>query len=107
MKPKDSNLKYLNAKYKVEKLKRFYTHVVVYIVLNIVISTLKVYRNMENGETFNEAFFDTSTFILWLIWGIALALHALSIYGFPFLFDNNWEERQIEKFMDEELKNKN
>ena len=106
MKTKDPNFKYLRAKTRVEKLKNFYTHLVVYVVVNTVLSTIKIYRNMENGESFNEAFFDNSTFIIWLLWGIAIVLHALSIYGLPFLFNADWEERKIEQYMEEELKNK-
>ena len=59
---------------------------------------------MNNGETFNEAFFDLSTFILWLLWGIGLALHAFSVFGLPFLLGKNWEEEKIKSFMDDELK---
>lgn len=105
MKTKDPNFKYLRARTKVEKLKAFYTHLVVYLVVNIVVTTLKIYRNIENGESFNEAFFDINMISLWLLWGIAIVLHALSIYGIPFLFSKDWEERQIEKYMNEELKN--
>ena len=105
MKSKDPNFKYLRAKTKVEKLKGFYTHLALYLVVNIVVTTFKIYRNTENGETFDEAFFDINMISLWLLWGIALALHALAVFGLPFLFNSHWEERQIEKYMNEELKN--
>lgn len=97
------DFKFMKAKNKVEKLKRFYMHLVIYIVINSVITVVKIMNNINNGETFNEAFFDFATIITWLIWGIALALHAFSVYGIQFILGEDWEERKIEKLMHEEL----
>ena len=57
----DKDRKYLKARQRVEKLKAFYTHLTIYIVVNTVISTLKIIRNLRNGESFEEAFFELST----------------------------------------------
>lgn len=105
METEDSNLKFLKAKNKVEKLKRFYTHLVVYLVINTVITIIKINRNINNGETFNEAFFDFATVANWLLWGIALAIHAFSVFGLPLILGDDWEERKIEKYMNDELHN--
>lgn len=105
MKTQDAELDYIKAKNKVEKLKRFYTHFAVYLVINTVITAVKIMHNLKNGETFSEAFFDFATIITWLLWGIAIALHAFSVFGLPFILGENWEERKIEKFMNDELQN--
>ena len=97
------DFKFMKAKNKVEKLKRFYVHLTVYIVINSVITVVKIMNNINNGETFIEAFFDFATIITWLTWGIAIALHAFSIYGMPLILGEDWEERKIEKLMNEEL----
>lgn len=105
METQNSNLKYLKAKNKVEKLKRFYTHAAVYLVINSVITAVKMMNNINNGETFEEAFYDFSTLATWIVWGIALAIHAFSVYGLPLILGDDWEERKIEKLMNDELKN--
>ncbi|WP_178987898.1 2TM domain-containing protein [Winogradskyella schleiferi] len=105
MKTQDSNLKFIKARHKVEKLKAFYIHLTVYMVINIVITAVKIMNNINNGETFNEAFFDFATVITWMIWGIAIALHAFSVFGLPMILGEDWEERKIEKFMEDELQN--
>jgi len=103
MRTKEFSLKYLNAKNRIERLKRFYTHLVVYIAVNTVISMFKIINNLNHGETIQQALFDLNTIIVWLIWGIALTLHAFSVFGIPFLIKPNWEEQKIEQYMDEEL----
>ena len=105
METQNSDIKYIKARHKVEKLKRFYIHLVVYLVINTVITVVKIMNNINNGETFNEAFFDFATVITWLIWGIAIALHAFSVFGIQFLLGDDWEERKIEKYMNDDLQN--
>lgn len=101
----DSNLKFLKAKNRVEKLKQFYTHFAVFIVINTVISTVKIMNNMNNGETFEDALYDFSTFASWLVWGLGLSLHAFSVFILPLVLGHDWEARKIEKYMNDELQN--
>jgi hypothetical protein len=35
-------------------------------------------------------------------WGIGLAFHAAKVFGFNPLFGKNWEERQIQKFIEKD-----
>ncbi|MDN3493395.1 2TM domain-containing protein [Winogradskyella bathintestinalis] len=105
METRDSNLKFLKAKNKVEKLKRFYIHSVVYIVINCVITMVKLMTNLNNDETFREALFDFSIIISWLVWGIALALHGFLVFILPLIIGEDWEEQKIEQYMNEELQN--
>ncbi|EPR71730.1 hypothetical protein ADIWIN_3177 [Winogradskyella psychrotolerans RS-3] len=99
----DSELKYLKAKTRVEKLKAFYTHLTVYFVINSVITTVKMMNNLNNEETYDEAFFDFSTVASWLVWGVGLALHAFSVFGLPLILGDDWEARKIEQYMNDEL----
>ncbi|WP_418639376.1 2TM domain-containing protein [Winogradskyella sp.] len=91
------------AKNKVEKLKRFYTHLGVYFIINTIITVVKVMSNMNMGETFEEAFFDFSTVASWLVWGLVIVIHAFSVFGLPLLVGADWEERKIQQYMNEEL----
>ncbi|MBF8149426.1 2TM domain-containing protein [Winogradskyella sp. F6397] len=91
------------AKNKVEKLKRFYTHLAVYMVINTIITTVKVMSNTNSGETFEEAFFSFSTYASWIVWGLVIAIHAFSVFGLPRIVGDDWEERKIQQFMNEEF----
>lgn len=86
--------RYLEAKKKVQNLKGFYTHLLVYILVNagLVVLNLLTYKG-------NIWFF-------WplLGWGIGLASHAFSIFGQNKLFGKDWEERKIAKYMSEDDK---
>jgi len=94
---------YLRAKRRVKKLKGFYIHFGVYIIMNSFISVNKIISNIyENGETFNEAFWDFETFAVWIFWGIGLAIHGFNVLGLPFLFDKDWEERKIKKLLEDD-----
>ena len=97
--------KYLRAKTKVDRLRGFYIHVIVYVCVNAVITAIKIVKNLENGETLNEAIFDFATIALWLTWGVGIGFHAFSVYGFDYFLGKNWEEEQLRKFMDEEDEN--
>ena len=96
---------YLRAKHKVERIKRFYKHLAAYIIVNILILSLKIIRNLNHGETFVEAFFDINFYGIWLFWGIGLAFHAFAVFGTDYLFGKNWEEIKIKQFMEEEYQN--
>ncbi|WP_422079593.1 2TM domain-containing protein [Ulvibacterium sp.] len=94
--------KKLKAKKRVEDLKGFYWHFASYVGVNLFISTLKVVRDMGDGETFVEAFWNFGTFAVWLFWGIGLAFHAMKVFSYNPFFSKEWEERQIQKYMEED-----
>ncbi|MEM0931287.1 MAG: 2TM domain-containing protein [Bacteroidota bacterium] len=83
--------KYKKAKEKVENIKGFYSHLVIYIV---VISGL-AYLN-----------FLTSTFA-WVLfpaigWGIGLTGHWMNAFEFNPIMGKNWEERKIKELMEKD-----
>ncbi len=92
------------ARKRVEELKGFYWHLAAYLAVNLFISISKVSRNIVSGEGFNEAFFDFGTFAIWFFWGIGLAFHAVKVFSFNPLFGKDWEERQIQKYIEKEKK---
>lgn len=92
------------AKKRVEELKGFYIHLTVYIAVNIFITIAKIVKNLQDGETINEAFWDFGTFATWFFWGIGLVFHAAKVLSFNPFFSKDWEERQIQKYMEEDGK---
>ncbi|MCK5401983.1 MAG: 2TM domain-containing protein [Flavobacteriaceae bacterium] len=93
---------YSRARYKVEKIKRFYKHLAAYIIVNSLIFGIKIIRNLTHGETFSEAFFDINFYGIWLFWGIGLVFHAFAVFGTDYFFGKNWEENKIKQFMEED-----
>ncbi len=101
MKEFSKEYRYERAQSKMQNLRAFYIHLVVYFIANSVISVAKVIRNVNNGETLNDAIFDFATIALWLIWGVAIAFHAFSVYGLDMLLGKNWETKQLKKYMNQ------
>ncbi len=91
---------YEMAQKKVKKLKNFYVHLIVYILVNIFI-LFKHYSNLEEGESF----FSLPTFSTAFFWGIGLVAHGFSVFVPYFVLGKEWEEKKINEYMNNE-KNK-
>ncbi len=100
MKYQKSNLSYIKAKNKVDRERGFYNHLIVYILVNTVITILKVWNNLDSWESFTNELISINVLSVWVVWGIFLVLHFLS-----FKFGGDWEERKIEELMNKELSN--
>lgn len=101
----DKERAFLSAKRRVEKLRAFYTHFGVYIVVNCLISAVRIVVNLRNGESFEDVIFDFSFSASWLLWGVGLAIHAFAVFGLPLILGNNWEEEKIKQYMEEDKHN--
>jgi len=98
----NNHSKYIRAKHKVEKEKGFYTHLLIYIVVNLVITSVKMADDLDSWNRFYESFFSLNVLATWGIWGVFLILHYIS-----FKYGPDWEERKIAQFMKEDLEQKN
>ena len=94
--------RYLQAKKRVDELKKFYVHLIVFIIINTFISSRKIIKNIDNGETFSEAFFDFTTFSFWFFWGIGLVFHAFKVFGVNGFLGKEWEARKIKEELDKQ-----
>jgi hypothetical protein len=99
--------RYERAKKKVDNIKGFYGHLAAYCIVNTFISSNKIIRNMNKGESFNDAFFDFGTFALWLFWGIGIFFHFYGVIGKEHVFNKDWEQRKIEEFIEKEKTHEN
>ncbi|TDE30344.1 2TM domain-containing protein [Flavobacterium ranwuense] len=98
MEPED---KYASAKRKVKRLKGFYTHLIVYVAINIVIVFINI-RDLDAGESY----FKIENFLTAFFWGIGLLAHALSTFMPNWIFGKNWEDKKIKEFMEKEKSEK-
>lgn len=97
------SLSYLRAKKKVETLKGFYGHLVVYVLVNssIILLLANVFSSKEVD------FADWGNYATSFFWGFGLLSHALYVF-FVLNVQNNflkrWEEKKINQFLEEQQK---
>ena len=94
-------IKYQEAAKRVKKIKGFYTHLTVYIVINLAIILSKIDFGKDGSCSFEMRNFSTAFF-----WGIGLAAHGLSVFMPSIVMGKNWEEKKIKELMEKEKNNK-
>ena len=94
-------IKYQEAVKRVKKIKGFYTHLIVFIVINTMLLVVK-YNNVDSSDNF----WRWQSFNTIIFWGIGLAAHGLSVFMPTMLMGKNWEEKKIKELMEKEKNNK-
>lgn len=99
--------KYEKTKLRVASIRGFYNHLAVYVIVNIV---LYILRNKFTFILLHEDALGNPDFLEWIdwnvygttiIWGIVLAIHGINVLGNFSRFRKEWEERTIQKYMNE------
>lgn len=90
-------IKYDIAKRQIHKIKGFYRHLTVYIIINSFIVILNI-SNLDSGESY----FHWKNFLTLFFWGIGLFIHGFCVFAFPQLLGRDWEERKIKEFMEKD-----
>lgn len=96
---------YKTAYKKVKRIKDFYSHLQIYLVVNvfIIISNL----NRDFIGTFNTSnLYEWRNYSTAIFWGIGLLAHGISVFGKDVFLGDKWEEKKIQEIMDKN-KNKN
>ena len=77
------------ARRKVQNLKGFYRHLMIYVAVNIGLLAINLITSAE------------TLWFYWplLGWGIGLLFHALQVFRPVQLFGRDWEERKIREYM--------
>ena len=94
------------AKKRLEQLKSFYTHLSIFLIVNIVLvvayffSKQSIFQEPTNKEFINWV--DWNVLLTPLIWGVFLIAHAFCVFQWRLPFLKRWEERQINKIMEKE-----
>jgi len=85
-------IKYQKAKERVEALRGFYIHLIVYAVVNLILFSINMIVSPD------------SLWFFWPLmgWGIGLAMHVLSVFGPSLWFGADWEQRKIQELMEKE-----
>ncbi|QCX00440.1 2TM domain-containing protein [Aggregatimonas sangjinii] len=69
---KENTDKYVRAQKRLQEIKGFYTHLVIYLVINTAITVYKIVKSIKGIEEF----WDFGIFAVWFIWGLGLLYHA-------------------------------
>lgn len=93
--------RYERAKRRVARIRRFYIHAIVYVVVNVLIAILNM-QNLQIGETY----FVWDNLGTPIFWGIGLLAHGLSVFLPSLLIGKDWEERKIKALLEEEKQHK-
>ncbi|MBM4158879.1 MAG: 2TM domain-containing protein [Ignavibacteria bacterium] len=88
----ENNELYQKAKERVGELKGFYTHLTIFIVINLVLFLINYFSMPEQ------------LWFYWplLGWGIGLVSHAFSVFGIKGFLGRDWEDKKIKKLMEKE-----
>ncbi|WP_431242601.1 2TM domain-containing protein [Flavobacterium sp. P21] len=92
---------------KVKRIKGFYSHLRVYIIVNAIIIITNLNRDVFGKDIIYNGLSDWHTYSTAFYWGIALLIHAFSVFGPDIFFTKDWEQKKIQKFMEKEAQNKN
>ncbi len=89
--------RYERAKKRVKDIKGFYTHALVYVVVNLMIVVLNVH-NLDKGESY----FQWQNFTTLFFWGIGLLAHAASVFVPYLVLGKQWEEKKIKELIEKD-----
>jgi len=103
------NRKMRKALKRVEALKGFYRHLLVYLCVNIALfivrgNVLDFFQRSSPDKDFIE-WVDWNILIVPFFWGIGLLFHAAKVFEYKFSFIKTWEQKKLEKFIKEEESN--
>jgi hypothetical protein len=98
MTPKEQ-IQYEEAIKRVKKIKGFYTHLAVYVLVNGFLILKHCFKSNF------EILLEPHTYSLCFYWGIGLLAHWFSVFGRNMIFGNNWEEKKIKELMEKEKEN--
>ena len=91
--------RYERAAKRVKQIKGFFSHALVYTVINTIIIIFNV-QNLQPGESF----FQWQHFTTLIFWGIGLLAHGLTVFLPNFILGKDWEERKIQEIMNKDKK---
>ena len=92
--------KYKKAKKRVKEVKDFYTHLIVYITINLILIII-------NLGVFQSGFTDIEIpkwpmFTTPFFWGIGLLFHGLHVFKDKFKFFKDWEDKKIKEILEKD-----
>ena len=96
MKTDEEKLRFIKAQKRVQQIKEFYSHLLVYMIIIPILIVI----NLKYTPNYHWFWFSM------IGWGVGLALHALQIFeGYKIFLGKDWEENKIKELMKQDYKN--
>ena len=88
----NDDIKYREAARKVKRLKGFYTHLTIYILVNLFL----LFINLNEMKT-EHSIWDWKIWATPFFWGIGLVAQGVGVFCPGFFFGKDWEEKKIKE----------
>ncbi len=90
----EQNEEYLKAKKRVHAVRAFYTHLMIYLIVNAILFLINLF-NRSGGWWF-----------FWPLigWGIGVIFQGFNTFFPHGIFGNKWEEKKIREYLDKKNK---
>lgn len=92
---------------KVKRIKGFYSHLKVYFIVNAIIIISSLNRDFIGNRFQESGLLDWHTYSTAFYWGLAILIHAFSVFGRDIIFGDDWEQKKIQKIMEKEKEKTN
>lgn len=92
---------YLRARKRLDWIKSFYIHVIVYLVFNVFLLLM-----IHGGVSIKINSIHYSNLYTAIGWGIILLIHGIIVFTPIISLMDKWEEQKLEEFMQDGSKNK-
>ena len=92
------DIRVVKARKRIKDIKGFYSHLTVYILVNIFIlaASTDLFTDFDSNHEYGFwKFLSTPVF-----WGIGLLIHGLAVFVPSFGFVKRWEDRKMKELMD-------
>lgn len=92
---KQNDIKYREAVRKVKRLKGFYTHLLIYILVNLFLILVNLNDIRDQNTFWSWEIWATPVF-----WGIGLIAHGAGVFCPGYFLGKDWEDRKIKELTD-------
>ena len=90
---------YKKAKKRVRKIKEFYIHLSVYLLVNVLIY---VVSSFEDGLL--EGLTNIENHITAVLWGLGIIAHWIDVFGTNIFLGKDWEEQKVKELIEKDRK---
>ncbi|WP_166922083.1 2TM domain-containing protein [Flavobacterium poyangense] len=89
---------------KMRRIKGFYSHLKIFIIVNVIIIVANLNRDLfgRGADIYDSGLLDWRTYSTAIFWGIGLFFHGFSVFGEDLFFSHEWQQKKIQKYMDKE-----
>ncbi|HNP32777.1 MAG TPA: 2TM domain-containing protein [Flavobacterium sp.] len=89
------------ARYRVHKIRRFYTHLFIYVI-GVLLYVAKTYF----GAPFNFWPIRHINSLFIMIWTFIIAIQGIKLFFRENVFNSDWEQRKMQEYLNKDKQNK-